>query len=78
MRIIDAHCHIGEGIAYSQTADELLGKMDANGVSAAVIVPADRQIAVRNREGNDLVFKAARQHPDRLIPMLSQIGRAHV
>ena len=66
--IIDAHCHIGEGLTYSQTPDELLAKMDANGVSAAVIVPADHQIAVHNREGNDCILRAAQRHPDRFVP----------
>ncbi len=68
MKIIDAHCHIGEGLTYSQSADELLRKMDKHGVSAAVIVPADRHIAVYNSEGNDLVLKAAGLRPDRFIP----------
>jgi predicted TIM-barrel fold metal-dependent hydrolase len=87
LRIIDGHCHIGQGLTYSQTADELLGEMDRHGVSASVIVPADRFIAVDNQEGNDLVFKAARDHPDRLIPFatanpwygdkaLEEMGRA--
>jgi predicted TIM-barrel fold metal-dependent hydrolase len=68
MKIIDAHCHIGEGRTYSQTSDELLSKMDKHGVLSAVIVPADRFIAVYNTEGNDLVCKAVEKHPDRFIP----------
>lgn len=68
MRIIDAHCHIGHGLTYSQTADELVAKMDRHGVSSAVIVPADKFIAVYNTEGNDEVLAAAKQHPGRFIP----------
>lgn len=68
MRIIDAHCHVGQGCAYSLSVDELLRDMDANGVGCAVVVPVDRCIAVYNREGNDEVLAAARAHPDRLIP----------
>lgn len=68
MKIIDAHCHIGEGYAYSQSVDALLREMDRRQVEAAVIVPADKFIAVYNREGNDLVLEAARKHPDRFIP----------
>jgi predicted TIM-barrel fold metal-dependent hydrolase len=66
MRIRDAHCHLGRGLEYAVTAESLLAEMDACGVERAVIVPADRQIAVRNREGNDEVLVAAREHPDRL------------
>jgi len=61
--------------------------MDTRGVERAVIVPADRQIAVRNREGNDEVLAAARGHPDRLTAFctanpwfgddaVAEIGRA--
>jgi hypothetical protein len=66
MRIFDAHCHIGQGFGYSATAEGLLKEMDACGVERAAVVPADRQIAVANKEGNDEVLKAAREHPDRL------------
>jgi predicted TIM-barrel fold metal-dependent hydrolase len=66
MRIYDAHCHLGKGLDYSVTAESLLQKMDACGVERAVVVPADRQIAVRNQEGNDAVLAAMREHPDRL------------
>jgi uncharacterized protein len=66
MRIFDAHCHLGKGLDYSVTAETLLAEMDACGVERAVIVPADRQIAVANREGNDEVLEAMRRHPDRL------------
>ncbi|MCX6377267.1 MAG: amidohydrolase family protein [Armatimonadetes bacterium] len=68
MKIIDGHCHIGQGLTYSQTADELLTEMDRHGVSASVIVAADRFIAVYNTEGNNQVLSAAKDHPDRFIP----------
>jgi uncharacterized protein len=66
MRIFDAHCHLGRGLDYSVSTESLLKEMDGCGVERAVIVPADRQIAVANREGNDAVLEAMRQHPDRL------------
>ncbi len=66
MRILDAHCHLGRGVDYTVTAESLLKEMDACGVERAVIVPADRQIAVANREGNDAVLEARERHPDRL------------
>jgi len=68
MIIADSHCHVGQGITYSLTPDELLRRMDANAVSAAVIVPVDRFIAVHNRDGNDAVLSAARGSGGRLIP----------
>ncbi len=66
MRIFDAHCHLGQGLDYQVTDETLLREMDACGVERAVIVPADREIAVANREGNDEVLEAMRRHPDRL------------
>jgi hypothetical protein len=67
MRIIDAHCTIGDGRVASLSADELVRQLDANAVEAAIIGPHDRCLAVANREGNDLVLAASRRHPDRLI-----------
>jgi len=63
--IVDAHYHVGIGHDYHQTPDELLLEMDAWGIDRAVICPVDRCIAVDNREGNDYVLAAAREHPDR-------------
>jgi len=68
VEIIDAHCHIGHGINYSLSVDDLLRQMDAHGVAKAVVVPVDRCIAVNNIEGNNLVLDAARSHSDRIIP----------
>ncbi len=68
MRILDAHCHIGQGCNYSQTPEELLARMDANNVEHAVVVPVDRCIAVDNEEGNNTVLRAAKLTSDRLIP----------
>ena len=67
MRILDAHCHLGKGQDYTVTAESLIAEMDACEVERAVIVPADRQIAVANREGNDAVLEARRRYPDRLV-----------
>ena len=67
MRIVDAHCTIGDGRVASLSADELVHALDVNGVEAAVVGPPDRCLAVANREGNDFVADACRRHPDRLI-----------
>jgi len=42
--------------------------MNRTGMDRAVVVPAGATLAVYNREGNDAVLAAAREHPDRLIP----------
>lgn len=67
MRVVDARCTIGQGRHCSLSADELVRLLDRNDVEAAVIGPADRYLAVANREGNELVVDACRRHPDRLI-----------
>jgi len=71
MKIIDAHCHVGSGVTCSQTADELLRQMDRHRVDSAVIVPADRFIAVLNREGNEQILGVAGKYPKRFIPFVS-------
>jgi len=68
MKIIDAHCHVGSGVACSQTADDLLREMDRHKVDSAVIVPMDKYIAVLNREGNERILGIAGKYPKRLIP----------
>lgn len=65
--IVDAHCHVGAGRGYSLPADELLRRMDANGVTAAVVVPTDHCIAVHNRQGNEETLRAAKSSGGRLI-----------
>ena len=66
MTIIDSHCHIGEGVRKSVTADELLREMDVAGVDRAVLCSVDQFIAVENRAGNDDVLRAVQAHPDRV------------
>jgi predicted TIM-barrel fold metal-dependent hydrolase len=67
MRIIDAHCHIGQGRLKKQSAAELLRSMDENHIERAVIVPVDEQIAFYNEEGNAAVLEAAKSSGGRLI-----------
>lgn len=66
--VIDAHCHLGRGLTCTQSEDDLLREMDANGVARAVIVPVDRYLAVDNAEGNDQILSAVRSHPGRFVP----------
>lgn len=63
--LYDAHCHVGEGVHYRQSPEELLAQMEALGVDRAVLVPADRAIAVDNQAGNDTVLQAVSCWPDR-------------
>jgi predicted TIM-barrel fold metal-dependent hydrolase len=57
MRIIDAHCHVGQGKHKQQTAAELLRSMDENQVERAVIVPVDEHIAFHNESGNAAILE---------------------
>ena len=67
MKIIDAHCHIGEGRYKRLTASELIALMDENDIEKAVVCPVEEHITVYNREGNDYILQAVKEHPDRLI-----------
>lgn len=70
-RTIDVHAHVGKTVANNigQTVDELLRRMDAAGVSEAILSPAaaDRQAEgiANTRRMNDVVADAVRRHPDR-------------
>jgi len=67
VKIVDAHCHIGQGRFKRLTATQLLAEMDARGVDQAVVCPVEEYITVFNREGNDYILRAVKEHPDRLI-----------
>lgn len=63
--IVDAHCHIGETPHYCQTPEDLLKQMDTNGIDRAVICSSGRHLVVDNREGNEMIARTVRDHPDR-------------
>jgi uncharacterized protein len=67
MRIIDAHCHLGQGKLKRQTVGELLRSMDENHIERAVVVPVDEQIAFHNEEGNAAILAAVRSSGGRLV-----------
>ncbi len=69
--VIDAYCVLGVDREYDLTAAMLVEAMDEAEVDRAVVAPVDRSLAVMNREGNDLMLSAAREHPRRLIPACS-------
>jgi uncharacterized protein len=68
--IIDSHNHIGVVAFASQSAEELITKLDQAGVDKAVVFPFPEGNGVNGdvRENNDVVTQAVKAHPDRLIP----------
>ncbi len=71
MTIIDSHVYLGDGKHLSMTVEDLLRQMDEADVALAVACPVDKYLAVRNREGNDIVIDAVKAHPDRIAGMAS-------
>ena len=59
--IIDGHVHIGVRTGLRQSVDELLKKMDADGVDKSIVFNMVEVI------DNDFVAKAMHSHPDRLV-----------
>jgi len=69
--VIDAYCALGVDREYDLVAERLLDEMDKAAVDRAVVAPIDRNLTVRNREGNDYILEAAAKHPRRFIPACS-------
>jgi len=67
--IVDAHVQLGEGYHLSLDINGLLEQLDEAQVERAVVCAVDHYLAVHNREGNDLILAAVRQHGDRLLGM---------
>ncbi|WP_127588698.1 amidohydrolase family protein [Paenibacillus koleovorans] len=63
--IIDMHVLVGEARYHSVDPAKLIEQMDACGISAALISPIDREMAVDNRNGNDRVLELSRRYPGR-------------
>lgn len=68
---VDGYVTLGVDREYDLTEADLLRAMDSAQVDSAVIAPVDRCLAVHNREGNDLMLRAAAAHPTRFIPSCS-------
>ncbi len=66
-QLFDTHTHIGtarhSGRSYS--ADELLRDMDRFGVDRSLVIPFP--VVESNRDAHELIGKAVRAHPDRLV-----------
>lgn len=85
---IDAYVTLGGEYETAYRAEDLVCDMDQAGVDWAVVAPADREMAVFNRQGNDFIHAEAKRFTDRLIPAcsinpwygedgLSELKRAH-
>ena len=68
---VDGHVHLGKGYHLSLSTDDLLEQMDEANVDLAVVCPVDHYLAVHNRDGNDMILSAVREHDDRLVGMAS-------
>jgi hypothetical protein len=84
MKIVDAHCHVGNGAYKKQTLKELIEHMDSCGVDMAVVCPVEEQITVFNKEGNDFIYNCQKSNPDRVIgfavanPWFGKIGESEL
>lgn len=69
--IIDGYCTLGSERETQWTEADQLAAMDRAGVRRSLIAPEDREIAWRNREGNERIAHIAANTPDRFIPACS-------
>jgi predicted TIM-barrel fold metal-dependent hydrolase len=65
---IDCYCALGIDREFDLTADLLLPLLDKANVDRVMIAATDRQMVVQNREGNEFLLAAAKQHSNRFIP----------
>jgi predicted TIM-barrel fold metal-dependent hydrolase len=65
--IVDGHVTIGASRDASLEVDDLLRAMDDLGIEHALISPPEGNLPVRNREGNELVARAAAASGGRLL-----------
>lgn len=66
--IFDGYCCPGTERDTHLPVADLVRQMDESGIGKAIIASEDRELAVRNVEGNDRILKVAAEFPDRLIP----------
>lgn len=74
MLVVDVHNHVGEfrGVwgLLRQTPEELLKRMDKNGIDVSVIFPFPSGLMLHEdfRSANDYILNGAKEDPKRLIP----------
>lgn len=64
--VLDAHVRIGSGREVGLTVETLLATMERTGIDAALIAPAERDIAYHNEDGNALTARTAAASGGRL------------
>lgn len=62
---IDGHVNLGNGRYKQQDVETILREMQANGIDKSVLCPVEEYLTVYNREGNEMIAKACREHPDK-------------
>lgn len=64
--ILDFHCHIKGGDLYRRevSGDQIVATADQCGIGKTIVF----SICLPSRESNDLTWREASKHPDRLIP----------
>lgn len=68
MKIIDGHATVGANRDVELSALSLLESMDRLGIDVALVSPPEPFVPLRNREGNELVARAAAESGGRLLP----------
>ncbi len=66
--IIDAHCHIGQGLMNGWEIETLIKEMNEHHIDKTILVPWDQAIAVHNEQGNRYVQEQSDKYPNRFIP----------
>lgn len=64
MMRIDGHVYLGNGRYRQQDVPAILRNMEEAGIDKSVLFPVEEYLTVYNREGNELVLKACREHPE--------------
>ena len=63
MTVIDGHVVVDHAVA----ASDVLEAMTTAGIDVSLLSPADDEVAVRNREGNERILNLAGRNPERLV-----------
>jgi predicted TIM-barrel fold metal-dependent hydrolase len=68
MTVVDGHATIGANRDIELSAGGLIELMDRLGIDVALVSPPELFLPLRNREGNELVARAAAASAGRLLP----------
>lgn len=80
-KILDVHVHVGCTLTEEYTAEDAIRRMDANGITHAVISPVSTYPLPNgvksSREQNDRIAKELSLHPDRFVRGLGVVDPRH-